>query len=109
MDILIAQTNSNTGSGIAAFLPIIMIGLIFYFLILRPQTRQKKKHEDIINNLKKGDKIITRGGIYGKIVNIKGKKENIVTIDVGSNLNINIERSYISGLAQKLEDTNKGK
>ena len=104
MDFLFAQNNGNAGNGIAAFLPIILIGLIFYLLILRPQTKQRKQHADTLSNLKKGDKILTRGGIYGKIVNFQGNNNNKVSIDVGSGVKLTIARSYIAGPANKNED-----
>ena len=104
MEFLFAQTNGQTGSGIAAFLPIILIGLIFYLLILRPQSKQRKQQADSLSKLKKSDKILTRGGIYGKIVSFQGKNDNKVTIDVGSGIKLNIARSYIAGPANKNED-----
>ena len=104
MDILFAQSSGQPGSGILPFLPILLIGLIFYFLILRPQTKQRKQHETALSELKKGDKIITRGGLYGKIVNFQGKNENKVTIDAGSNVKLNVARSYIAGLATNTEN-----
>lgn len=104
MDILIAQSNVQSGSGIAAFLPIILIGLIFYMLILRPQSKQRTQHQNTLLNLQKGNKIITRGGIYGKIVNFRGKENNIVNIDVGNGAKLTIDRSYIAGLADGKND-----
>ena len=104
MEFLFAQANGQTGSGIAAFLPIILIGLIFYLLILRPQSKQRKQQADSLSQLKKGDKILTRGGIYGKIVSFQGKNDNKVTIDVGSSIKLNIARSYIAGPANKNDD-----
>ena len=104
MEFLFAQTNGQTGSGIAAFLPIILIGLIFYLLILRPQSKQRKQQADSLSQLKKSDKILTRGGIYGKIVSFQGKNDNKVTIDVGSGIKLNISRSYIAGPANKNDD-----
>ena len=104
MEFLFAQTNGQTGSGIAAFLPIILIGLIFYLLILRPQSKQRKQQADSLSQLKKNDKILTRGGIYGKIVSFQGKNDNKVTIDVGSGIKLNIARSYIAGPANKNDD-----
>jgi len=104
LEFLFAQANGQTGSGIAAFLPIILIGLIFYLLILRPQSKQRKQQADSLSQLKKGDKILTRGGIYGKIVSFQGKNDNKVTIDVGSSIKLNIARSYIAGPAKKNDD-----
>ena len=101
---LYAQSSSQTGSGIFAFLPILLIGAVFYLLILRPQSQQKKLHESSLNNLKKGDKIITRGGVYGNIINFQGKNNSKVTIDAGSGVKLNIARSYIAGLASNAEN-----
>ena len=104
MDILLAQNNGQTASGILGFLPIVLIGFVFYIFILRPQFKQRKQHENALSELKKGDKIITRGGLYGKIVNFQGKNENKVTIDAGSGVKLNIARSYIAGLANNSEN-----
>ena len=104
MDIIHAQNSVQSGSGILGFVPIILIGVIFYFLILRPQTKQRKQHENALSNLKKGDKIITRGGLYGKIINFQGKNDSNVTIDAGLNVKLNISRSYIVGLANNSEN-----
>ena len=105
MDILFAQSvNAPAGSGIAAFLPFILMGLIIYFLIIRPQSKQRKEHDATITGLKKGDKILTRGGLYGKIVNFQGKNDNKVTIDAGSGVKLSISRSYIIGLASNNEN-----
>ena len=106
MDFLLAQNNGQTGSGILSFLPILLIGLVFYLLILRPQTKQRKIHDKTLSELKKGDKIITRGGLYGKIVNFQGKNDNKVTIDAGSGVKLNISRSYIVGLATNSDNNN---
>ncbi len=108
MTILYAQGEQMQGSGIAAFLPFILIGLIFYFLILRPQSKHKNDHESMLANLKAGDKILTRGGIYGKIVNFQGKNDHIITLDIGSGNKINIARSYIASLDAKELDAKKG-
>ena len=104
MHILLAQNNGQPASGILGFLPIVLIGFVFYLLILRPQFKQKKQHENALSNLKKGDKIITRGGLYGKIVNFQGKNDSKVTIDAGSGVKLNIARSYIVGLENNTEN-----
>ena len=104
MDILIAQNNANPGSSVLAFFPILLIGLIFYFLILRPQAKQRKQHDTTLSELKKGDKVLTRGGLYGKIINFHGKGDNKVCIDAGSGVKLNIARSYIAGLATNTEN-----
>ena len=104
MHILLAQNNGQTASGVLGFLPIVLIGFVFYLFILRPQFKQRKQHENALSELKKGDKIITRGGLYGKIVNFNGKNDSKVTIDAGSGVKLNIARSYIAGLAKNGEN-----
>ena len=101
MTFLFAQTAGTPGSGLAAFLPFLLIGVIFYFLILRPQSKQKKQHATMLSDLKTGDKILTRGGLYGKVVNFSGKNKQKITIDIGSGIKANVSRSYISDLADK--------
>ena len=106
MHILLAQNDGQTASGILGFLPIVLIGVVFYIFILRPQFKQRKQHENALSELKKGDKIITRGGLYGKILNFKGKNDSKVTIDAGSGVKLNIARSYIAGLANNSTNEN---
>ena len=107
MSILYAQSTPAAGGGLAAFLPFLLIGLIFYFLILRPQSKQKKEHDLMLENLKKGDNILTRGGVYGKIINFQGKNDNKITIDAGSGIKLNIERSYIANLVDNNENESR--
>ena len=108
MSILFAQS-APVGGSVAAFLPFILIGLIFYFLILRPQSKQKKDHDLMLSNLKKGDKILTRGGLYGKIINFQGKNNYKVIIDIGSDTKVAIGRTYVSELTSKLEEDKNNK
>ena len=103
MTYLYSQTAGIPGSGLATLLPFILIGVIFYFLIIRPQTKQKKQHNTMLSDLTKGDKILTRGGLYGKVVNFQGKNNEKITIDIGSGIKVNIARTYIAGLADKSE------
>ena len=70
------------GGGLSLLLfQIVAIGLVFYFLILRPQSQARKKHEELLKNIKKGDEVTTAGGIIGKV---KDVKEDRVTIESGS-------------------------
>ena len=106
MTILFAQSANSTTGGFAAFLPFLLIGLIFYFMILRPQSKQRKEHDTMLGSLKKGDNILTRGGVYGKIISFQGKDNNKVLINVGGDLKISISRSYIVGLVKKDSEKN---
>ena len=81
--------------------------LIFYFIIIRPQSNERKKHEDELINLKQGDKVLTRGGIYGTIIGFQGKNDNRVTLDAGSGTKLSVERSFIAGLEKSNNETVK--
>ena len=102
MEILYGQVQQG-GSGIAAFLPFILIMFIIYFLMIRPQTKRQKEKDEMRKNIKKGDKIITMGGIYGTVQGYKGQKRQVV-IKVDNNTNITINKTAIAGLAEKIKD-----
>jgi preprotein translocase subunit YajC len=85
---------------ISSFLPLILIFAIFYFLLIRPQSKKAKEHKQMLEALKRGDKVMTNGGIYGVIDDIDG--ENVtLKIGVGSDVKIRINRSYIASLRGK--------
>ena len=73
MDLLFSQSQSAQGGGLLSFLPFLLIMAILYFFMLRPQAKKQKDKELMISNLSKGDKIITIGGIVGKISGFKEK------------------------------------
>lgn len=77
---------------IQQFLPLIIIFAIFYFILIRPQQQRQKKHKDMLESLKIGDKIITIGGIYGIIREIKG---DVFTLEVSKDVKINTTRNAI--------------
>lgn len=77
---------------LGSFLPLILIVVVFYFFMIRPQVRRQKEMRNFRDSLKKGDKIITTGGIYGKINNIQ---ENVITIDVGNNVIMKVDKNAI--------------
>jgi len=104
LDLLIAQTETGASMPFATFLPFILMFLIFYFIVIRPQSKQRKSHEDELKNLKKGDKILTRGGIYGKIIDFQGKNKDRITIDAGSGTKFIVALSYIAGLANNIKE-----
>lgn len=77
---------------IQQFLPLIIIFAIFYFILIRPQQQRQKKHKDMLESLKVGDKVITIGGIYGIIREIKGE---VFTLEISKDVKINTTRSAI--------------
>ena len=88
----------QSGGGAAAivnFLPIIAIGLVFYFLVIAPANKQRKKQQEMLSALKKGDRVITTGGIYGTI---QGVEPDAVYLKIAENVKVKVARSAISGL-----------
>ncbi len=77
--------------------PIGMMFLIFYLLVFRPQSKAKKEHEQMLKNLKKNDEVVTMGGLFGTIVNIK---PDAVTLRVAENVRVDVERSAITRLVK---------
>lgn len=107
-DIVYAMAGQPGGGGgaqgpaamIQSFLPLILIFVIFYFLLIRPQSKKAKEHKQMLENLKKGDKIMTNGGIYGIIEDIDA---DTVTLKVGikDDVKIKVGRAYVAGLRTK--------
>jgi preprotein translocase subunit YajC len=89
-------------------LPIALMFVILYFLMIRPQQRRAKEHEMLVQNLKRGDEIVTSGGIHGRIQAIADK---IVTIEIAPNVRIRVERDQVSTVvkASRAEDRDKEK
>lgn len=87
-----------------AILPWVLIFGVFWFFLIRPQKKQKKEHQDMLDNLAIGDKIVTIGGIKGKIIKIK---ENNVRVRVSSNVDIDFVKSAISRVEEKNNSSKK--
>jgi preprotein translocase subunit YajC len=94
-----APAGAGAASGFTSFmLPMVFMVAIFYFLLIRPQQQKAKEHKALLANLKKGDRIITNGGIIGTIVNID---DQIVNLEVADRVRIEMGRPYIAGFAPK--------
>lgn len=105
MSLLISDAMAAAGSAPAAqtdgtfsLLMIVAIFVLFYFMLIRPQNKRAKEHRDLIGGLKKGDEIITSGGIVGKIVAIN---ESYVRISAAENIEITLQKASISTVLPK--------
>jgi preprotein translocase subunit YajC len=78
--------------------PMIFMVAIFYFLLIRPQQRKAKEHRQLLENLKKGDRVLTNGGIIGTIINID---DQMVVLEIADKVRIELARPYIAGFAPK--------
>jgi len=89
------QGGSGPGSLIIQLVPMILIFAIFFFLLIRPQQRDRRRKEEMLSNLKKGDRIVTTGGLIGTIV---GLNEQTVTIRIADTVRVECLRSAVTGL-----------
>ncbi|MFH1196517.1 MAG: preprotein translocase subunit YajC [bacterium] len=105
MDFLIAMApQGGEGGGGGMISTLIMFGAIFaifYFMIIRPQQKKAKEREKLLSNLKKGDKVVTSGGVHGTIA---GLEEKTCLLDVGNNVKMKMERSAINIVLQSKEE-----
>jgi preprotein translocase subunit YajC len=95
LDIAYAQTVPGLGGSgqMLSFLPLVLIFVVFYFLLIRPQQKKAKQHQEMLGKLKKNDEVMTSGGIYGKVVTLA---DNVVTLEVAPNVRIRVNRPQIS-------------
>ena len=87
---------AGAGGGMAAFqqiIPLVFMFAIFYFLLIRPQQKKAKEHKLLLDALKKGDNVITAGGVHGKVIAVD---DTIVTLEIATGVHIKITKSYIA-------------
>ncbi len=82
----------------ASLVPLLLMFVIFYFLLIRPQQKQARKHQDFIRNLKPGDRVVTSGGMHGIV---RGLTDTTVTLEIADNVRIKVTRSSVSGSVQE--------
>jgi len=105
---LIAAENGENGDGgggllggWTTFLPLIFIGVIFYFLLIRPQQRQRKEQQAMIESLKRGDEVVTIGGIHGRV---EGLKDKSLVLKVAENVKIEINRASVAQIVKRRDE-----
>ncbi len=89
-------------SPIAQFAPLVFIGVIFYFLLIRPQQKQRKEQQKLIESLKTGDKVVTSSGIHGMLTNVK---ERTVLLKVADNVKIEIDKAAVATVLARSEES----
>ena len=105
MNLFLFAGGQGGGGGLMAYLQFILILAIMYFLMIHPQAKRQKEKQRMLEALKKGDRVVTIGGIHGTVSGLKGKDKKIVNLKVSNNTNISLNRSAISGLINKVDDT----
>lgn len=94
-----ALGSSGSGFDIMSLLPIILIFAVFYFLILRPQQAKAKKHQQTLANLRRGDRVVTSGGIIGTISKIVNEQE--IQLEIDENVKVRLVRAMITDVLSK--------
>ncbi len=96
-DLALAQTAPGFGGAgpMLNFLPLVLVFAVFYFLLIRPQQKKTKEHEQMLGRLKKNDEVMTSGGIYGKVVALT---DEVVTLEVAPNVRVRVHRPQISAV-----------
>jgi preprotein translocase subunit YajC len=90
-----------SGQGISQFIPLILIFIIFYFFLIRPQQKRVKDHKTMVEGLKRGDEVITSGGIIGTVERVM--EDDRIEVLIGENTTVQIIRSTITSLLKKEE------
>lgn len=97
-----AQTaGAGGGDAFQAFLPLILIFIVFYFLLIRPQQKKMKMHREMLAALRRGDKVITGGGILGTVTKVENDDE--VTVEIASDVKVRVQRATIAAVINRTE------
>ena len=103
LETVVGEAAVTPGSGPSTFMPLIMVVAMFvimYFFLIRPQMKQQKEHANMLSSLKKGDRVITSGGIWGVVVGISDA-ENIVVIRIDENTKVEVAKAYVVGVKKE--------
>lgn len=99
-----AQAAPGGPPGLVSFAPLVLIFVVFYFLLIRPQQQKAKEQRVMLANLKRNDEVITAGGLYGKVIALTDK---VITLEIAPNVRVRVDRAQIASLVKtgQAEDT----
>jgi preprotein translocase subunit YajC len=86
------------GGGLGLFAPMILVFLIFYFLLIRPQSKQQKRHQELLKTVERGDEVVTSAGIHGKVTSVT---EQTVSLEIADNVRIRLDKKQIAQVKNK--------
>ena len=89
------------GSGLEALLPLVLIFVVFYFLLIRPQQKKVKQHKEMLSAIRRGDKVVTGGGIMGIVTKVND--DNEVTVEITKDIKVRVRRHLIHEVLSKME------
>jgi len=90
----------SSTSGFTVFVPLVLMFLVFYFLLIRPQQKKTRQHQDMLKDLKVGDRVITTGGLHGTIA---AGGDHIVKLEIAEKVRVDVSRSHIAGKVETKE------
>ena len=96
--LLFAQEAASTGSLLTSLLPFLLIGAVFWFLVMRPQRKRQKEHAEMVGALSKGDEVVTSSGILGKVTSLD---ENYMVLNVANNVEMKFQRVHVHAVLPK--------
>jgi preprotein translocase subunit YajC len=101
-----AQAEGGGAGGLEAFLPLILIFVVFYFLLIRPQQKKMKDHKAMLAAIRRGDKVVTGGGIVGTVTKVVDDHE--VVVEIADEIKVRVQRALISSVLSKTEPVTQG-
>ena len=93
-------------SAFGQFIPLILIFVIFYFLLIRPQQKKAKQHAQMVQNLRRGDQVLTAGGIIAKVIKVGAPEEVEVEVEIAKDVKVKLDRRTITVVMSKTEPAN---
>jgi len=97
-DALAAAPTGGAGDALTSFLPLIFIFVVFYFLLIRPQSKKAKEHKQMVEAIAKGDEVVTNGGLLGRIVKVG---DNFVELEIAEGMIVKLQRQAVGNLMPK--------
>ena len=91
------------GQGIAQFIPLILIFVIFYFFLIRPQQKRAKEHKEMLSKIRRNDRIVSNGGLIGKVAKVNDDRDEL-ELDIAENVRVKVRRGMIAEVISKGED-----
>jgi preprotein translocase subunit YajC len=98
-----AQAAGGTGSALASFVPLILIFAIMYFLLIRPQQKKLKEHQAMVAALRRGDQVVTQGGLIGKVTKVKEDGSNEIEVEIAENVKVRVVKTTVAQVLSKTE------
>ncbi|MBL6933283.1 MAG: preprotein translocase subunit YajC [Rhodospirillales bacterium] len=102
-----AAGGAGGGSGLEAMFPLVLIFVVFYFLLIRPQQKKAKEHKAMLEAVRRGDKVVTGGGIIGTVTKVNDDSE--ITVEIADGVKVRVQRGLLAAVMSKTEPVNDDK